>query len=207
MLNHLRPAIAMTALFILLTGAAFPLAVTGIAQVALPGQANGSLVRVGATIVGSSLIGQNFTQPRYFWARPSVTADAPYNAASSTGSNLGTTSAALAERVAHTNDLLRTRVNLVQEQQNRKILQSMNVRSAQQLRLQQAVEGLSVVAISYYLIGLTLYAAKAVKAAGVPLNPDLVAGVMVPVIAIGIWASLRKLRKHLHSREKEEKGA
>jgi len=115
--------------------------------------------------------------------------------------------AALAERIAHTNDLLRTRVNLVQEQQNRKILQSMNVRSAQQLRLQQAVEGLSVVAISYYLIGLTLYAAKAVKAAGVPLNPDLVAGVMVPVIAIGIWASLRKLRKHLHSREKEEKGA
>jgi K+-transporting ATPase ATPase C chain len=100
MLNHLRPAIAMTALFILLTGVAFPLAITGIAQVALPGQANGSLVRVGATIVGSSLIGQNFTQPGYFWARPSVTADAPYNAASSTGSNLGTTSAALVERVA-----------------------------------------------------------------------------------------------------------
>lgn len=115
--------------------------------------------------------------------------------------------AALAERIANTNDLLRTRVTMVQEQQNRKILQSMNVRSAQQLRLQQAVEGLSVVAISYYLIGLTQYAAKAVKAAGVPVNPDLVAGLMVPVIAVGVWASLRKLRKHLHVREKEEKGA
>ena len=115
--------------------------------------------------------------------------------------------AALAERIANTNDLLRTRVTMVQEQQNRKILQSMNVRSAQQLRLQQAVEGLSVVAISYYLIGLTQYAAKAVKAAGVPVNPDLVAGLMVPVIAVGVWASLRKLRKHLHVREKQEKSA
>jgi uncharacterized membrane-anchored protein len=116
--------------------------------------------------------------------------------------------AALADRIAHTNDLLRTRVNLVQEQQNRKILQSMNVRSAQQLRLQQAVEGLSVVAISYYLIGLTLYAAKAAKAAGLPVNPDLAAGLVVPVIAVGVWAALRKLRKHLHAGEKGEgKGA
>lgn len=113
--------------------------------------------------------------------------------------------AALAERIAHTNDLLRTRVNLVQEQQNRDILQSLNARSAQQLRLQQAVEGLSVVAISYYLIGLTLYAAKAVKAAGLAINPDLVAGLMVPVIAIGVWAGIRKLRKSLHIRDREEK--
>lgn len=113
--------------------------------------------------------------------------------------------AALSDRIAHTNDLLRTRVNLVQEQQNRDILQSLNARSAQQLRLQQAVEGLSVVAISYYLIGLTLYAAKAGKAAGLPINPDLVAGLMVPVIAIGVWAGIRKLRKSLHIREREEK--
>lgn len=112
--------------------------------------------------------------------------------------------AALAERIAHTNDLLRTRVNLVQEQQNREILQSLNSRSAQQLRLQQAVEGLSVVAISYYLIGLTLYAAKAVKAAGFPVNPDLAAGLMVPVIAFGVWAGIRKLRKTLNSGEEQE---
>lgn len=112
--------------------------------------------------------------------------------------------AALAERIAHTNDLLRTRVNLVQEQQNRDILQSLNARSAQQLRLQQAVEGLSVVAISYYLIGLTLYAAKAVKAAGFPVNPDLAAGLMVPVIAFSVWAGLRKLRKTLEGVEEKK---
>lgn len=109
--------------------------------------------------------------------------------------------AALAERIAHTNDLLRTRVNLVQEQQNRDILQSLNARSAQQLRLQQAVEGLSVVAISYYLIGLAYYAAKAAKAAGLPVNPDLAAGLMVPVIAFGVWTGLRKLRKSLGKAE------
>jgi uncharacterized membrane-anchored protein len=71
---------------------------------------------------------------------------------------------ALAERIAHTNDLLRTRVGIVQERQNRQILQSMNTRAAQQLRLQQAVEGLSVVAISYYTVGLLSYAGKAAKA-------------------------------------------
>jgi K+-transporting ATPase ATPase C chain len=99
MLTHLRPAIVLTVLFLALTGLAFPLAITGIAQMAFPAQANGSLIRNGDTVVGSSLIGQSFVSDRYFWPRPSVTADAPYNAASSTGSNLGPTSAALAERV------------------------------------------------------------------------------------------------------------
>lgn len=100
MLNQLRPAIVFTVLFVLLTGLAYPLAITGIAQIAFSAQANGSLIRNGDVIVGSSLIGQNFTSDRYFWSRPSVTADAPYNAAASTGSNLGPTSAALAKRVA-----------------------------------------------------------------------------------------------------------
>jgi len=105
---------------------------------------------------------------------------------------------ALAERIAHSNDLLRTRVGIVQERQNRQILQSLNARAAQQLRLQQAVEGLSVVAISYYLVGLVSYAGKAIKAAGVPLNPDLVAGMLVPLLAFGVWAGLRKLRRKIH---------
>ena len=99
MLTHLRPAIVLTLAFILLTGLAYPLAITGIGQLAFPVQANGSLIRNGETVIGSSLIGQNFASDRYFWPRPSVTADAPYNAGASTGSNLGPTSANLAARV------------------------------------------------------------------------------------------------------------
>ncbi len=99
MFAQLRPALVLTAIFIALTGLAYPLAVTGIAQIVFPAQANGSLVRKGDVVVGSGLIGQNFASDRYFWPRPSVTADAPYNAAASTGSNLGPTSAALVERV------------------------------------------------------------------------------------------------------------
>lgn len=99
MLAHLRPAIVLTVAFILLTGLAYPLVITGIGQLAFPAQANGSLVRNGDTVLGSSLIGQNFASDRYFWPRPSVTADAPYNAGASTGSNLGPTSANLATRV------------------------------------------------------------------------------------------------------------
>src|SRR5450830_1834309 len=105
---------------------------------------------------------------------------------------------ALAERIAHTNDLLRTRVGIVQEQQNRQILESMNARAAQQLRLQQAVEGLSVAAISYYMVGLFGYAGKALKAAGLPINPDIATGVMVPVFAAGVWLGLRRLHKTMH---------
>ncbi len=106
---------------------------------------------------------------------------------------------ALAERIAHTNDLLRTRVGIVQERQNRQILQSMNTRAAQQLRLQQAVEGLSVVAISYYLVGLLGYAGKAAKAAGLHVNPDLATGILVPLVAAGVWLGLRRMHKSIHT--------
>ena len=106
---------------------------------------------------------------------------------------------ALASRIAHTNDLLRTRIGIVQEQQNRKILQSMNRRAAQQLRLQQAVEGLSVAAISYYMAGLFNYAGKAAKAAGWPINPDIATGLIIPLIAFGVWLGLRRLHKTVES--------
>ena len=104
---------------------------------------------------------------------------------------------ALAERIAHSNDLLRTRVGIVQERQNRKILQSMNARAAQQLRLQQAVEGLSVVAISYYMVGLCGYVAKAGKAAGLPINPDVATGLAVPVVVLLVALALRRLHHQL----------
>ncbi|MEB0139834.1 MULTISPECIES: DUF3422 domain-containing protein [unclassified Undibacterium] len=105
---------------------------------------------------------------------------------------------ALAARIANTNDLLRTRVGIMQEQQNRKILQSMNARAAQQLRLQQAVEGLSVAAISYYVAGLFLYTGKGLKALGLNINPELLTGVLIPVIALTVWYSLRRMHRKLH---------
>jgi uncharacterized membrane-anchored protein len=107
---------------------------------------------------------------------------------------------ALGRRIANVNDLLRTRVGIVQEMQNRQILQSMDRRAAQQLRLQQAVEGLSVAAISYYVIGLLGYAGKAIKGLGVPLNPDVATGALVPVVALAVWLSLRRMHKRMHKR-------
>jgi len=106
----------------------------------------------------------------------------------------------LAKRIARTNDLLRTRVGIEQEQQNRKILQSLDARAAQQLRLQQAVEGLSVAAISYYTLGLVGYVGKALKAGGTPVNPDLMTGIAVPVVIGGVWLGLRRLHHQLSAR-------
>jgi potassium-transporting ATPase KdpC subunit len=85
----LRPAIVLFAVLTLLTGVAYPLLVTGLAQALFPAQAAGSLIVRDGKAVGSALIGQNFTDPKHFWGRPSATGPMPYNAAASGGSNLG----------------------------------------------------------------------------------------------------------------------
>ena len=99
MLKELRPAITSFLLLTLLTGIAYPLLVTGISQVIMPGKANGSLIMKDGKPVGSSLIGQPFSYPKYFWSRPSATGPMPNNAASSGGSNLGPTNPALLDAV------------------------------------------------------------------------------------------------------------
>ncbi|MGK4439469.1 potassium-transporting ATPase subunit KdpC [Yersinia proxima] len=87
-ISYLRPALVLLILLTLITGIAYPLLTTGLAKLMFSQQANGSLVMLGDEVVGSSLIGQNFTQPEYFSGRPSVTADMPYNPMASGGSNL-----------------------------------------------------------------------------------------------------------------------
>src|SRR5215468_1528271 len=97
---HIRPALMLLIVFSVLTGLVYPAVVTGIAQLVFPRQANGSLiVKDGKVVVGSSLIGQPFDDPKYFWGRPSATSPFPYNAASSSGSNQGPTNPALHDAV------------------------------------------------------------------------------------------------------------
>lgn len=97
--KHIRIAAISIAVFTVLTGLLYPLVITGIAQVVFPWQANGSLIRRNGKIVGSALIGQPFSGPKYFWSRPSATTPFPYNAAASTGSNYGPTNPALIQEV------------------------------------------------------------------------------------------------------------
>ncbi|HET7923418.1 MAG TPA: potassium-transporting ATPase subunit KdpC [Rhodanobacteraceae bacterium] len=107
MIRFIRQSIAMLALMTALTGVVYPLVVTGVAQLLFPRAANGSVVERGGKPVGSALIGQPFSDPRYFWSRPSATSPFADNSASSGGSNLGPTNSALTDAVKQRIDALR----------------------------------------------------------------------------------------------------
>jgi len=98
-LSHLRTAVLILLALSVLTGLVYPVVVTGVAAIVFPHRSTGSLIERDGMVVGSELIGQPFSDPRYFWGRPSATAPFPYNAASSSGSNLGPSNPALHEAV------------------------------------------------------------------------------------------------------------
>jgi len=99
MKNILRPALVLFFILTLITGGAYPLLVTGVAQTLFPAQASGSIIMRDGKAVGSELIGKNFSDPKYFWGRPSATGPMPYNAAASSGSNQGPLNPALMDAV------------------------------------------------------------------------------------------------------------
>ena len=104
---QIRPALMLLLVFTVLTGLIYPMVVTGLSQLVFPRQANGSLIVRNGQVVGSSLIGQQFDDPKYFWGRLSATSPNPYNAAASSGSNLGPANPALLDEVKARIDALK----------------------------------------------------------------------------------------------------
>lgn len=115
--------------------------------------------------------------------------------AMSTCESVARRQAELSERVARASDLLRTRVDIAREMQNQELLASMDRRARLQLRLQETVEGLSVAAITYYLVGLVGYAAKALKSAGYAIDPDIAMGLSIPLVALLAAFGIRYVRR------------
>jgi uncharacterized membrane-anchored protein len=100
---------------------------------------------------------------------------------------------ALSQRVSRISSLLRTRVEIEQQQSSQALLSTMNSRQDLQLKLQSTVEGLSVAAITYYIVGLVSYLAKAMQKLGWPLSSEITAAIAIPFVALGVWWSLRRL--------------
>jgi uncharacterized membrane-anchored protein len=104
---------------------------------------------------------------------------------------------AIAARLQRAGDLLRSRVDIALEAQNQALLASMDRRAQLQLRLQATVEGLSVAAISYYVVGLIGYATKALEKGGVPVHAELATGLTIPIVLAGVWMLVRRVRRHI----------
>ena len=104
---------------------------------------------------------------------------------------------ALSQRVSRISNLLRTRVEIEQQQSSQELLTAMNRRQGMQLRLQSTVEGLSVAAITYYMVGLVSYLAKAAQPWGWPLSPETSAAIAIPVVALWVWRAMRRLHRDL----------
>ena len=121
--------------------------------------------------------------------------------AMNTCENMNRRQEALAARIARASNLLRTRVDVAREEQNREVLMSMDKRAQLQLRLQETVEGLSVVAISYYLLGLVSYLAKGAKGIGSSLDADAVVSIALPLVLGGVWFGVRRIRRSISARE------
>lgn len=107
----------------------------------------------------------------------------------------------LSVHVSRASQILMARINLAVESQNQDLLNSMNKRAKLQLRLQETVEGLSIAAISYYIVGLMSYFAKAIKSTGFPVNVDLFVGASIPVVLLAVWFGVRKIKKRLIQKE------
>jgi len=127
-----------------------------------------------------------FMQRRFFPAMATV---------ASTEQRLGS----LSERVSRASALLRTRVDIATEGQNQQLLEKLTRGQELQLRLQTTVEGLSIAAISYYVISLLLYGAKALKSVGVPINPEMATGAMIPLVLWAVWRTTRRIHAKLHN--------
>lgn len=105
----------------------------------------------------------------------------------------------LSERVSRASALLRTRVDIATEAQNQQLLEKLTRGQELQLRLQTTVEGLSIAAISYYVVSLLLYVVKAAKAAGAPLNPEMAVGALIPLVLWAVWRTTRRIHAKLHA--------
>lgn len=105
----------------------------------------------------------------------------------------------LSERISRASALLRTRVDIATEVQNQQLLEKLTRGQELQLRLQSTVEGLSIAAISYYVVSLLLYGGKALKASGVPLNPEIAAGALIPLVLWAVWRTTRRIHERIHA--------